>query len=124
MTQILWQEFLSQSLYLSYILIPIFFLMLIDLYTGVMKSKKAGNAVTSRGFRKTIEKFNIYMMAVISAHIVTYFFVKSMYLSFVVAGAIAMVELYSVFENVYALTGINLVKVLRQLLQKKNSWYD
>ncbi|RYD50656.1 MAG: hypothetical protein EOP52_13420 [Sphingobacteriales bacterium] len=85
--------------------------MLIDLITGLLKSWSTGKATTSTGFRKTVAKITMYFSLITATWIlanllqVMWSSVKIDYSPLVnlVIGILSFIELYSVFENVYAM---------------------
>ena len=84
--------------------------MMIDLLTGLLKSWNEGKATTSNGFRKSVIKFTTYACAIIGMWFLAVL-LKQMYGGFdytilvnLTICILSLIELYSVFENVNAIS--------------------
>lgn len=85
--------------------------MIIDLITGLLKSWSTGKATTSTGFRRTVVKITMYFSLITATWILANLLSKMWesgkidYAPLVnlVIGILSFIELYSVFENVYAM---------------------
>jgi phage-related holin len=102
----------------------IWFLIAVDLLTGIWKSIKAGDRVRSSGLRATAEKFLFYTLSIVVVFIVDeVFFNNSSHLASIIGAYIALTELLSIFENVAVITGhdiyIKIKEVIRNTLSDK-----
>lgn len=83
--------------------------MVVDLLTGLLKSWDSGVATTSTGFRKTVIKLGVYSCVILAtwllANLLSSIYGKLDYAPMVnmVIGFLSFIELYSVFENIYAM---------------------
>lgn len=80
------------------------FFMAADWITGVYKAKKLKQKITSKGFRNTAEKFVSYTAAIILGHVFGQQ-IAELHLTRLVAGYLALTELKSIYENLAAITG-------------------
>ena len=98
------------------ILVLIF--VIADFCSGVYASYIEKKPIISSKLRKSLEKFVIYGISIMLA----YGFQKEVAdwtnLGAIVAGFIAVTELLSIYENVYRITGINLVTYIKDILSK------
>lgn len=86
-------------------------LVLADLITGVLASKKAGRPITSAGLRRTVSKFFIYETAILLTFLTEKYLLSSMIpVSSIVAGMIGITELKSCLENLNEISGQDLLK--------------
>lgn len=90
------------------LLLALAFVVMLDLLTGVYKSKRKGEATTSKGFRKTIDKFISYGVAVASSCVLVFVSQQkggeavkliSGFLNDGLVCFIIYIEVVSVFEN-------------------------
>jgi phage-related holin len=94
-------------------LVALLALIAVDFVTGIWAARKRGEAITSRGMRQTVSKITAYLLGVILAFIVEkYLMDGAIPLVHLVSGFAGMGELKSIFENLNAITGINLVASL------------
>jgi phage-related holin len=92
-------------------------LILIDLVTGVLASRKMKRPITSSGLKKTIVKLAIYEVAIIAAFLTqTYLTGTEVPVSSIVTGYIGLTELTSVIENLNIISGNKLLKTLIEKL--------
>jgi hypothetical protein len=86
------------------------FLVLTDFITGMLASRKRGEAITSRKMRPTITKGIGYMAAILVAHTFEKSFMPDLNALKIVSGLIALIELKSLDENLKDLTGKSFFK--------------
>lgn len=92
-----------------------------DTITGICASIKERQIISSNKLRKTIVKLMMYSMTIVLCHAID----KSMItivdigLAKMVAAIICGIELYSILENCYRITGNKVFKVLTQSTLKK-----
>lgn len=84
-------------------------LVLADFVTGVRAAKHRGEALRSRGFKRSIEKISLFIIAILLAHGLDVVFFTSSGVSvrttYVVAGLICVTEFKSNMENISQVTG-------------------
>lgn len=85
------------------------FLLCADFITGVRKAKHLGEKINSRGFRRSLGKFNDYSLAIVSSQVFTWSFSLDFTLSYYIAIFICGIELKSIWENVSETTGVNIL---------------
>jgi len=95
--------------------------ILVDMITGICAAYKEGQIITSHGLQRTIVKFLMYSISVIllqgiDAYMLTF---VNCYLAKIGCTIICGIELYSIFENCYRITGNDVFKVLTQFTCKK-----
>jgi phage-related holin len=95
--------------------------IMVDFISGIYASLIEGNYVTSHKMQKTVIKFVIYSTALfllhgIDAYMITF---AKLYLARIGCTLICGIELYSIFENCYRITGNPLFKILTQFTLKK-----
>lgn len=95
--------------------------ILVDLVTGVCAAWNEGQIITSHGLQKTVIKFITYATAVFLLHGIDVYMVvfAELYLARIGATIICGIELYSIFENMYRVTGNEVFKILTQFTKKK-----
>lgn len=95
--------------------------ILVDLVTGVCASWNEGKIITSHGLQKTVIKFITYATAVFLLHGIDVYMVvfANMYLARIGCTIICGIELYSIFENMYRVTGNEVFRILTQFTKKK-----
>lgn len=94
-------------------------LVLADLITGIMASRKKGKPITSSGLQRTVIKLFVYESAILLAYITeVYLLSGAMPCSKVVAGLVGITELKSCLEN---LNEINGQDILKQAINKLGS---
>lgn len=97
---------------------PIFILMLgigvftvFDWYTGIQAAKKKGEAITSAGYARTLTKFLLYTIMIISTRALELMippgFINIPFAS-LAAGFILVVNYKSIVENISTATGVDL----------------
>lgn len=99
---------IGQLQILKYYISALLLLLLADFITGVRKARSKGDAITSGGFRRSVNKFIEYSIAILSSHIFTWLFSLDITLSYYVALYICGIELKSIYENVSETTGVGI----------------
>lgn len=103
------------------VMIVVGILITMDLITGLWAAYKKGEAISSAALRRTVSKFVIYQIAVISAFIVQKYMLADLIpASNIVAGVIGMVELKSVLENASKILGGDVFKIVLEKLGSQN----
>jgi phage-related holin len=107
--------------YLTPILTSLLFvggLVLFDWITGVMKAHKLGT-LSSRAMIKKFYTGSSYLVAIAAVRLCEVYFGNEIPLVKPVIAMIALSELQSMRENIQAITGIDLLKNLFNVLQRK-----
>lgn len=91
-------------------------LVFFDLGTGLQAARKRGETIHSKGLRRTITKFAMYVAAIIGANAVQTVYFPQFPMVFAISAFIAATELLSVLENVGTVTGTNVAGVIRDKL--------
>lgn len=103
------------------VMITVGILISMDLITGLWAAYKKSEIITSAALRRTVSKFVIYQIAVISAFIVQKYMLADLVpASNIVAGVIGMVELKSVLENASKILGGDVFKLILEKLGSQN----
>lgn len=100
-------------------MIAVLFLLAIDFITGIWAAKKRKVPVTSHKMWPSVTKFILYCLAIISGHLVEQYLCKDIPFVRVATGLIATIEITSIWENIYKITGLNLIKALKDYLPRK-----
>jgi len=100
---------LQQISILKPLILGLIFLLTVDFLTGIRKAKHKGDQINSKGFRKTLGKFNDYSLAIVSSQVFTWMFALDFTLAYYVALFICGIELKSIWENVSETTGVDIV---------------
>ena len=92
-----------------------------DTITGVSASIKERQIITSNKLQKTIKKLMLYSMTIVLVHAIDMYMITLVELGLarICSAIICGIELYSIFENCYRLTGNRVFKVLTQFTLKK-----
>lgn len=92
----------------------------VDMISGVYASLIEGKIITSHKLQRTIVKLFMYSTTVILLHgIDVYMIPFDLCLARISCGLICGIELYSIFENCYRITGNQVFKILTQFTIKK-----
>lgn len=92
-----------------------------DLITGIYASYKRGEGISSAGIGRTVTKFLVYQIAIISGFVLETYILDNMFpISKLVAGVIGVTETTSILENVNSITGTNVFQELIKRLSSKN----
>ena len=92
-----------------------------DAITGISASIKERQIITSNKLQKTIRKLVMYCMAIILTHAIDMYMLTiiDLGLAKICSSIICGIELYSIFENCYRITGNRVFKILTQFTLKK-----
>lgn len=105
-----------------YVLMLWFFIfVLVDMVTGVSASIKERKIITSNKLSRTIKKLVMYCTVIVLVHSIDTYMMTLVNLGLArfCATIICGIELYSILENCYRLTGNRVFKVLTQFTLKK-----
>lgn len=98
----------------KYLLFWLFIFVLVDLITGVICSLKDGKYMTSEGLRKTIVKLVCYLLAITLTNGISVYMLEWADFTRFMTALLCGIELYSIFENFYIITGHRSFKILTQ----------
>ena len=92
-----------------------------DLITGVIAAKKRGEILRSRKLKRTVDKMTWYALAIVMCHMLDAGVLPfvDLHLAAFAAAIICGVELYSILENAYSITGNRVFWLLTQFTTKK-----
>lgn len=92
-----------------------------DMITGISASIKERKIITSNKLSRTIKKLLMYSMVIVLVHAIDKDMLTfvDLELARICATIICGIELYSILENCYRLTGNKVFKVLTQFTLKK-----
>lgn len=98
-----------------------FMFVIVDMVTGMLAAKSRGELLSSKKMKKTISKLICYMTVVllargINVHILP---MVELYACYIVTGIICFVEMFSILENMYCITGNQVFRLLTQWSKKK-----
>jgi phage-related holin len=95
--------------------------IMVDFISGIYASLIEGNFVTSHKMQKTVIKFVMYSTALFLLHGIDVYMITfaKLYLARIGCTLICGIELYSIFENCYRITGNPVFKILTQFTLKK-----
>lgn len=102
----------------STLLLWLFIFVFTDLITGIIVSIKNGKFVTSEGMRRTIIKLTCYLLAVTLTNGISVYMLNWLDMTKLMTALLCGIELYSIFENFYAITGHRSFKILTQFTIK------
>lgn len=95
-------------------------MVVLDFATGIWKSLKRDEKITSRAMSRTVTKMLAYQMAIVTGFLLEKFMLSdSVPVSKIVAGAIGMVEGKSILENLSIISGVDLWRAVLDSLQSK-----
>ena len=101
------------------IFFAVWFLLFVDLLTGVWKSIKNGKRLTSSGLRSTVEKVFFYSLSIVVLWVVDKtFFNSCIHLPEIIGGYVALTEVISIFENIAEITGQDFYLKVQNLIKE------
>lgn len=95
-------------------------IIIIDLATGLVRAMKAKEKISSSVMRRTVSKFLIYQVAIISGFILETYLMPDMPVTKLVSSVIGLVEAKSILENLDEIHGSNIFKALLKKLGSDN----
>ena len=95
--------------------------IMVDFISGIYASLVEGKIITSHGMQKTVIKFIMYATSIMLLHGIDAYMITftKLYLARIGCTLICGIELYSIFENCYRITGNPVFKILTQFTLKK-----
>ncbi len=103
------------------VLIVTFVLIVCDMFSGILAALKRGEKISSAGLRRSVTKFLVYNMAIITGFLVEHYMLSMIFpISKLIAGLISVVELKSILENLNTVNGSDIFKSVLNQLGSKN----
>lgn len=102
------------------VLIATVVVICIDLVTGVLRAIKMKEQIQSSVMRRTITKFLVYQMAIISGFIIETYLLQAIPVTKLVSSVVGLVEIKSILENLNGIYGQDLFKKLLDKLGSDN----
>lgn len=98
-----------------------FMFVIADMISGMLAAKKRGEILSSKKMKKTVLKLLCYMVVIllargINVHVLPF---VELYACYIAAGIICFVELFSILENMYCITGNQVFRLLTQWSKQK-----
>lgn len=95
--------------------------IMVDFISGIYASLVEGKIITSHKLQKTLGKFVMYATALFLLHGIDVYMLPfiDLYLARIGCTLICGIEIYSVFENCYRITGNPVFKILTQTTLRK-----
>lgn len=95
--------------------------IMVDFISGIYASLVEGKIITSHKLQKTVGKFVMYATALFLLHGIDVYMLPfiDLYLARIGCTLICGIELYSVFENCYRITGNPVFRILTQTTLRK-----
>lgn len=102
-------------------LIVVLVLTVFDTFSGIGAARKRGEKISSAGLRRTISKGLVYMIAILTSLLMERYIIEDAVPACkMVAGAIAVVEAKSIFENLETILGQPIFSAALAKLGSKN----
>lgn len=98
-----------------------FMFVIVDMISGMLAAKQRGEILSSKKMKKTVSKLICYMTVLllargINVHVLP---MVELYACYITTGIICFVEMFSIFENLYCITGNQVFRLLTQWSKKK-----
>lgn len=119
----MWAGLLGFFANIKLALFGLFILVIIDTITGILAAP--ANQRESKKLKAIVQKLITYMTIPILAHVIemtifpSYGIALNLQLAKLMATVIGGVEIYSILENMYRLTGLRVFQILTKLTTKK-----
>ena len=105
---------------LTPVLLSVGFLIFCDFFSGLYKAYKTCNKITSNKMSNTISKMVLYNLAILSGFVFEVYILHGLFpITKIISGAIGMIELKSISENVYIITGVSYFERIKELFKRK-----
>lgn len=102
-------------------LLMVMALTVVDLVSGLIAAKKRGEKITSSGLKRTLVKVFVYEIVTMLGYLTEQYLTGDLLpLLKILTSYIGLVELKSVLENIESITGLDLLKVLIDRINKSN----
>lgn len=97
----------------------LFFLVVADLVTGMLRARHDKEKIHSWGIYRTIEKIFVQLITILIAELVRIMLFPVINLTYVVVFVIAMAEFKSIIENVEKILGLKIWSSISELIKSK-----
>lgn len=95
------------------------FMTIVDFITGIWKSIKLGQPISSKRIGSTIEKVILYMVGIVTSFVLQdHINIIGFQIMWIFATLIITREYISIIENIEAVTGTKLVRAIKEHLSK------
>src|SRR5882724_7699227 len=96
-------------------------LILVDLISGIIAARKRGEKISSAGLGRTITKVLVYQLAIITGFLCQKYLIGDLVaISQLIAGAIGVVEMKSILENLDSINGSSVFGSIINKLSSEN----
>lgn len=95
----------------------VIFLVFSDFVTGVRSAIKRGEKLSSKGFRRTVEKLLLYFIAILASEGMRRVFMPGVPVTYMTALAIAVTEFKSNIENIETVTGVQIWSSIKEMVK-------
>lgn len=92
------------------LLVATLVLTIADMLSGIVAASKRGEAISSAGLRRSVSKIVIYEIAIVLAFIAETYMSDLIPFTKIVSSLVSVVELKSIYENLNAASGQDLLK--------------
>jgi phage-related holin len=93
---------------------------MIDFLTGVMGAKSKGEEITSNRMIRKFYSVIAYFLGILIAHVIGGYYGDADFMVKAVVAIIAVTEIQSVRENIKNITGVDILKPLIKMLERKS----
>lgn len=95
------------------------FISFIDFVSGIMGAKSKGEDITSNKMIRKFYSVIAYFLGILIAHVIGCYYGDADFMVKAVVAIIAVTEIQSVRENIQAITGVDILKPLIRILERK-----
>lgn len=95
------------------------FVSIVDFLTGVMGAKSKGEEIKSNKMIRKFYSVIAYFLGILIAHVIGGYYGDADFMVKAVVAIIAVTEIQSVRENIQAITGVDILKPLIRILERK-----
>lgn len=99
-------------------------LVFADLVTGIWAAKKRGEVIKSKKLKNTVTKILAFELGIVLGHLLEVHFIPEIPVVRLVAAAIGMTEMTSIFENLRDISGVDFMGRIRRSEAPKESSLD
>lgn len=96
------------------------FISIVDFLTGVLGAKSKGEEIKSNKMIRKFYSVIAYFLGILIAHVIGGYYGDADFTVKAVVAIIAVTELQSVRENIQAITGVDILKPLIRILERKS----
>lgn len=104
------------------IIVSIMMLIVVDMIFGIYAAIKRKNKITSRKMSQTISKLLLYVLVILSVHLLDTYILKSSFeLTKVCAGLLGIIEIKSIDENWAKIFGYSLWDKIKGMVKRADN---